>query len=121
MERSNFKKRPEYKKSDDYTWHSSGSRSRRRDDDRDSKLIGIEFGVDGNEYLEYTENPQLVDLYREDIGVTTVPFGYFSAVPPTKETLIKPRSSVQGGLVSSMRPLHVMILHRWRFRSLHAA
>jgi hypothetical protein len=88
MERSNFKKRPEYKKSDDDTWHSSGSRSRRRDDDRDSKLIGIEFGVDGNEYLEYTENPQLVDLYREDIGVTAVPFGNFSAVPPTNDAAL---------------------------------
>lgn len=65
MGRSKFEKRSKYKKSDD---------------DRYSKLIGIEFGVGGNEYLEYSENPQLVDLVLEDIGARPLPFGLF--LPP---------------------------------------
>ena len=79
MGRSKFEKRSQYKKSDAYIWYSSGSSSRRRDDgddDRYSKLIGIEFGVGGNEYLEYSENPQLVDLVREEVGATAYSVGF---------------------------------------------
>jgi hypothetical protein len=65
MGRSKSEKRSEYKKSDD----------------RYSKLIGIEFGVGGNEYLEYSENPQLVDLILEDIGARPLPFGAFFPLP----------------------------------------
>ena len=84
MGRSKSKTRSEYKKSNDYSWYSRGSRSRHRDDDDDrySKLIGIEFGVGGNEYLEYSENPQLIDLVLEEVGEDIYPFGFVPEPTP---------------------------------------